>query len=118
MRSVLSFEPDPFKGVLESTLAKHYEFIWFGDIDGPKPYEFMGFGDSDGPKPYEFIGFGDIHGPSGQISSTPDSNLPNPAPNRPKTDPSRPKTNQNRPRPEIPTQMLLVALITLTGARI
>ena len=51
MRSVLSFEPDPFKEVLESTLAK--------------PCEFIGFCDIDGPKPYEFIGFGDIHGPSG-----------------------------------------------------
>jgi hypothetical protein len=39
--------------------TKPYEFIGFGDIDGPKPYEFIGFGDIDGPKPYEFIGFGD-----------------------------------------------------------
>jgi hypothetical protein len=33
-------------------------FIWFGDIHGPKPYKFKGFGDIHVPKPDRCIWFG------------------------------------------------------------
>ncbi len=44
-------------------VTKPFQFIGFGDINGPKPYDFIGFGAMDVTKPYKFIGFGDINGP-------------------------------------------------------
>ncbi len=50
------------KNIFVSPL-KRCEFIWFGDLPGPKPYESILCGDLPSPQPYEFIWFGDLLGP-------------------------------------------------------